>query len=121
MEISLLARILQRRGMHLLSCDDLMPGPLPRPALAAIRPTCVAIGTLLTLTHPVGLIWADSGEPVNNERWYHFQRVIRLANLGLAELANAVEKKGLVQKSEPKDMSNCEIDLSIGPETNGMT
>jgi HD-like signal output (HDOD) protein len=94
MEISLLARILQRRGMHLLSRDDLTPGPLPRPALAAIRPTCVAIGTLLTPTHPVGLIWADCGEPINNERWFHFQRVIRLANLGLAELANAVEKKG---------------------------
>jgi hypothetical protein len=106
MEISLLARILQRGGMHLLSRDDLTPGPLPRPALAAIRPACVAIGTLLTPTHPVGLIWADSGAPVNNERWFHFQRVIRLANLGLAELANAVEKKGPVQKSEPKDMSS---------------
>ena len=93
MEISLLARILQRHGMHLLSRDDLTADPLPRPALAAIRPICVAIGTLLTPTHPGGLIWADSGESVNNERWFHFQRVIRLANLELAELASAVEKK----------------------------
>ena len=108
MEISLLALILQRRGMQLLSRDDLTPGLLPRPALAAIRPASVAIGTLLAPTHPVGLIWADSGEPVNNERWFHFQRVIRLANLGLAKLATAVERKDPTPKSEPKDMSGCE-------------
>ncbi|MEP6888426.1 MAG: HDOD domain-containing protein [Nitrospirales bacterium] len=120
-ETSLLALILQRRGMHLLSRDDLTPGPLPRRALAAIRPACVAIGTLLTPTHPVGLIWADSVEPVNGERWFHFQRVIRLANLGLAELVTAVDKKAPTQKSEPKDMSGCETDLSVGPEASGMT
>ena len=120
-ESSLLALILLRRGMQLLSRDDLTPGPLPRPALAAIRPTCVAVGTLLTPSHPVGLIWADSGEPVSNERWFHFQRVIRLANLGLAQIATASDKKWPSQKTEQKDISERRTDLSVGPETSGMT
>jgi len=107
--------------MQLLSRDDLTPGPLPRPALAAIRPTCVAVGTLLTPSHPLGLIWADSGEPVSNERWFHFQRVIRLANLGLAHIATASDKKWPSQKTEQKGISERRTDLNVGPETSGMT
>jgi len=117
-DVSQLARILQRRGMHLFSGADLAAGPLPlpRPALAAIRPFCVAIGTLLTPTHPVGLIWADSNEPVNGEQWSHFQRVIRLANLGLAELVTDFGKAAPAQKSEAKDTPGCQYDLGVRPD-----
>jgi elongation factor P--beta-lysine ligase len=58
---------------------------------------------LLTPTHPIGLIWADAGESIDGERWSLFQRVIRLANLGFAELANAAERNDLDQKMGPQD------------------
>jgi hypothetical protein len=67
------------------------------------------------------LIWADATEPVNGEQWSHFQRVIRLANLGLAELATDFGNTAPGQKSETKGTQSCQNDLSVGPDASGMT